>query len=349
MNSSHGGFSVLLLVLAISFGCGAQSEPDPVAGVDGGGPVDGVLDGGPSSPDGGLYEDGGEQDGGNPLADGGLEEDGGAPHDGGINLDGGSAPVQIPFDLDVTGAGSDRVGPVSFVNSVGQMAMGSSLSAFSYEVTQWPEYGYTLYHVLAPEPDDLNVFYLYCGYASQDSFDYVWHESFSLPMDWETASGSCTMDARTVQAQVALPSLAARPSPGELVTGFSVVGAQVSIGEGGGTIVLDGALRNAYPFEAVDCRDCASVPSDGWWELHMVLENAQGGDPCFGIVYLMLDEPGAAYFSYGFCLSSLQWMRDAAFTATWSAPEGKTVSRPVGPRHPVTGRVLRPGPRMLLR
>jgi hypothetical protein len=51
-------------------------------------------------------------------------------------------------------------------------------------------------------------------------------------------------------------------------------------------------------------------------------------------------------FQYGFCLGSLRPLVDATLPASWTSPTGGGGGRlPEGPRHPVEGYVLRPGPR----
>lgn len=255
--------------------------------------------------------------------------------------------VTLPFDLTAEGRGSIRVEAVTVARSAGLVEVDGPLPVIVYERTRWPEFDYVLFHVLAPEADNLNVMYFYCGNRSADSFDYIWHESFDVYLEYEAASGSCTSTDDPVEAEVALHALAARPAPEDLVTGFSVNGADLSIGDGGGSIVLDGVTYGAWPFESVDCTvDCSADPADGWWELHMLLVDEATAERCFGIVYLLVSYPDLADFQYGFCLSSLRPLARATLPATWTAPGGGGGSRlPAGPRHPVDGYVLRPSPR----
>jgi hypothetical protein len=121
----------------------------------------------------------------------------------------------------------------------------------------------------------------------------------------------------------------------------------VTLADGGGSIALDGVSYSAWPFEYVDCTvDCSADPSDGWWELHMLLLDEATGDRCFGIVYLLVSFLETVDFQYGFCLGSLRPLADETLPASWTAAPGGGGGRvPEGPRHPVEGYVLRPGPR----
>ena len=255
--------------------------------------------------------------------------------------------ITRPFNLTAEGRGSIRVENVSVLDNVGPVEIDGAVPVVAYEKTAWPEFGYTLYHVLAPEADDLNVMYFYCGYASTTSFDYIWHESFGVIMDYEAASGSCSSTDAPTTAEVTLNSIEGRPAPSDLVRGFTVSGADVTIGDAGGSIRLDGTDYAAYPFERVDCTtDCSADPADGWWELHMLLLDEASGEPCFGILYLMVSDTGSVLFEYGFCLRGLYDLPQATLTAAWTAPTGGGGSRkPSGPRHPALGYVLRPSPR----
>jgi len=281
------------------------------------------------------------------IEDPGAEDQGAEDQDAEEDVSTIHGTVERPFDLTAEGRGSIRVESVSVIDNAGPVEIDGAVPVLAYQKTAWPEFGYTLYHVLAPEADDLNVMYFYCGYASATSFDYIWHESFGVYMDYEAASGSCSStDAPTV-TEVTLNSLDGRPASSDLVRGFTVSGADVTIGDAGGGIRLGGTDYSAYPFEAVDCTtDCSADPADGWWELHMLLRDEASGEPCFGILYLFVSDTGSAIFEYGFCFRGLYDLPRDTLTAAWSAPSGGGGARkPSGPRHPVYGYVLRPSPR----
>ena len=256
--------------------------------------------------------------------------------------------VQLPFDLTVEGRGESGIGAISFAGSVGLVDVGAELPALAYIMTDWEAYGYTLYHVLAPANRSLNVMYLYCGNISEDSFDYVWHESYDTAMYYERGRGSCASVERFLEADVEIFDLSAMPRPEELVTGFAVTGSQVNITGAGGTLTVNDRTMNAYAFEAVDCTaECTADPADGWWELHMAMEEPASDDHCFGILYLYLNNPTLIQFAYGFCLRSLTPMVDEAMRAGWTAPEGGgggSRQHAAAPRHPETGTILRPDP-----
>jgi hypothetical protein len=258
-----------------------------------------------------------------------------------------SERVTLPFDLSVSGSGSWRVGSVALEHGWGPVQLGEAVPALAYMRTRWEEFNITLYHVLAPETDDLDVLYLYCGLDAPESLDVIWSESYTASMANEDASGSCLEFLTVTTIDVELMDLRSLPSPSELVAGFSVSGPEVGIGDAGGSITLEGRNYAAYPFETVDCTTiCTADPADGWWELHMVLDEAGEADRCFGILYILLAELDRVQFAYGFCLRSLTAIDPAWLAAAWSAPSGGggPGMTPAGPRHPRFGYVLRPRP-----
>lgn len=257
--------------------------------------------------------------------------------------------LHLPFDLEVDGTGTDRIGRISILHAAGSVELpGGAVPVLAYETTSWEEYGYVLFHLVAPDIDDLDIMYLYCGSAAEDSFDYIWHESYDVPMDFESARGTCLFAARPTEAAAALRPLDAVPDTSLLVPGFTVTGPRVEINDGGpGSITLSGLEMTAYPFEEVDCTtDCTADPADGWWELHMVLVDESLGEHCFGILYLLTAVPTMVQFEYGFCIEHLFHLDGEVLNASWTAPAGGGggTASGGGPRHPELGHILRPHP-----
>jgi hypothetical protein len=287
-----------------------------------------------------VCDDGEEGD-----ADGDADAD--ADADADTDADGDEARLQLGFDLTLSGRGSVRVGEADLVHGVGEIDLAGLLPALAYEMQDWTEASYTLYFVLAPESDDLNVLYVYCGYAAEDGLDYFWHESFTATMDYEVGLGTCRGEARDVVVTPGLVSLEGAPAAEDLLQGVSVAGAGVTIEDGGGAITLGGEEMEAWPFELVDCSEvCAVVPEDGWWEVHLLLTRAGVEDPCFGVLYLFVDGRTEVLFAYGICLASLSRIADEELTAAWAMDRStpRRAEPPPGPFDPVLGHVLRPCP-----
>jgi hypothetical protein len=249
--------------------------------------------------------------------------------------------------MDLEGSGGVRVGGLAFVADVGSVEIGTSLPAVAYEMTDWSEWGYTIFHVLAPEADTLNVLYLYC---EASGFTWIWHEDYARAMDYEEAAGSCSHVLRTtVVADPGLRELAARPGAGELVTGFTIDGAEVGYASTGpGTIRMAGRIHDLYPFEVVDCTtECTEDPVDGWWELHSIMVDPEAR-ACFGVLYLMVADTTLVQLGYPVCLDPLEHRDEEYLDADWSVdPTGGGGSVPDGPLPPGLGHRLRPLPPLL--
>ena len=309
----------------------------------------------------GCCVSGGGNDGGLPLEDGGglppedggglpPEDGGGLPPEDGGGLppeDGGPPQAEFWHRIQAQGTGSNRIGTVSIQNSLGSALVGGMHSALSYHVTDWTTFGFSIYHTLAPTADNLHVLYLYCGVYSPGSLDSIYHESYAHEMKSETAYGTCSANYENFSTPFVFADLPPMPTSAQLLTGFTISGAEINVDDLGGSLTLDGASMNVYPFEPVDCtQDCTNDPADGWWEMHVMLQNTITGERCFGIFYLMLKHPNEVSLQYGFCLETFRYV-SASYTATWSTPQIKSGPGswvPMGPRHPELGYILRPRP-----
>jgi len=270
---------------------------------------------------------------------------GGQDPDAGDVLDDGIEGFSNPFTVDIEGSGSIRAGEIVLERGAGHINLGTSaVPSIAYEMTDWSTWGYTLFHVLSPQADTLNVEYLYC---EGDELTWVWHESYALAMDFESSSGSCSYaDRETAVPDPGLAALSARPSASQLVEGFVLDGIQLSYDSTGpGTISLDGRDHDLYPFEVVDCTvDCTTEPADGWWELHSIMATSSGR-LCFGILYLMVADTTTVQLGYPVCLDPLERIDEIFIDADWSVdPTGGGGSAPDGPIPPGLDHVLRPLP-----
>ncbi len=270
--------------------------------------------------------------------------DGPEPDAGDVIEDAGEG-FSNPFTVDIEGSGSIRAGEVVLESGAGHINLGTSpVASIAYEMTDWSTWGYTLFHVISPQLDTLNVEYLYC---EGDAVTWVWHESYALGMDYEAASGSCSFAVReTDVADPGLAVLSARPSASQLVEGFTLDGVQLSYASTGpGTISVDGVDHDLYPFEVVDCTvDCTTEPADGWWELHSIMASPDGR-LCFGVLYLMLADTTTVQLGYPICLEPLERLVDVFIDADWTVePGGGGGSAPRGPVPAGLGHVLRPLP-----
>ena len=142
------------------------------------------------------------------------------------------------------------------------------------------------------------------------------------------ASGTCTVGAATVTEKLPLPAIDL-PFPAA-VKGYSIKGTDISLRtDGTGDVRTLGREWNLYPFNVVDCSECATP---GWFELHSLMWNAAAKRVCFGIFYLDQDEPKSVEFDYPMCLGGGSVAPDETplIPATWSLPTFTAVGSPRG-------------------
>jgi len=253
--------------------------------------------------------------------------------------------MTMNFNAEVTGTGTTRVDSLSFERNIGEINMTSPVSALLYLEQEWAEINTTLYHVIAPTQDNLNIFYLYCG-TDTGHLDFIWHESYTESMDYEMAAGQCNSIAEEIEVPVDLPTPTVMPLPEQLVSGFSVEGPGITVNETGGSIQFPELEMDLYAFEYVDCTQCAATQDGGWWELHSIMYDEDTQSTCFGIIYMMLNDKENVLLGHGFCLDTLAALPPISMEADWNVPDLKAghTSQPVGPRHPIHGYVLHPRP-----
>ncbi|MFZ5478833.1 MAG: hypothetical protein ACOZNI_18820 [Myxococcota bacterium] len=228
--------------------------------------------------------------------------------------------LAVPFTLDASGTGDDRVDSVELLDAAGTIELdGVGHAAVAYQDHDWTDAGYHLYDLVSVAEDGSNlaVTYLYC---SGDDLPYAYTESFTHPMAWETTRGSCDGAVADGIARAELPALLARPEPIE--TGFTFDGELAE-----GRLTLEDTEREWIPFNTVDCAECPGGP---WYELHSLLVGE--GDACFAILYLFPDDPTFVQVEYTLCLPTLE-RPTGVISATWSgSPQGPPA--PMRPRPP---------------
>jgi hypothetical protein len=274
-----------------------------LAGCGGGG---GAHDGSPQRDSHIMADTNAWHDGG---ADTGLPDDGGAPGDDGPLVGPTSGTLAVDFTANVTGNGTTRLGAVAVTANVADYALlGVGYVGVAYQHHVWA--GYTLYDIVSVADDGSNlaVTYLYC---QGTGLPYAYTESFTLAMDYETASGSCSGTETGGTVQVDFPALAAPPTP--MDTGMTISGTDIQLGASGGHLDLAGKTWELLPFNTVDCStDC---PGGSWYEIHSLL--ARAGEACFTILYLHLADPSTVQLTYTLCMPTLD-TSDALYDAAWA-------------------------------
>jgi hypothetical protein len=234
--------------------------------------------------------------------------DGPPPGDGGPLVPATHGSLPVSFEVDVTGAGSARLGQVTVdANAVAYTLRGVPHVGVAYHYHKW--LGYTLHDIvsIATDGSNLAVTYLYC---QGSDLPYAYTESFVDAMDWEPMTGTCAGTVKDWAFETNLPALAVAPTA--IDTGMSITGTDIQLDASGGHLDLAGVTWDLVPFNTVDCSTCPGGP---WYELHVVL--MRPGEACFTILYLYPDDPGQVRLALALCLPSLA-TPDAVYAAAWS-------------------------------
>lgn len=233
---------------------------------------------------------------------------------------GGDDPATVPPPtisvpaVTIEGQGTDRIGALSFDRGVGHCVIdGERVAALAYNRINWDAYDLVLFSVVAPVRDNLHVLYIY---SAADTLHRVWHESYDDTLYTELASGSALHDGTSAERRPALESLAAVPVGLQRFEGVEITGDRLSYRDGAGTIEISDEIWDLHPFEFVDCGECASAPENGWLELHSIVVGPDG-ERGFGIVYLYLNDPDRAVFTYFIRLDPLEHGGHVTFTVSW--------------------------------
>ncbi len=255
-----------------------------------------------------------------------IEDDtGSASGDGQWGPTEGELPLGFLAAADITG--SDRLETLVLTAGAGTFDLGGiAHTGTVYLDHDWPEAGYHLYDLISIATDGSAVGMTYL-YESAGSVPYAYTESYTIPMDWEVASGSLLTTNSDGSAALSLPALRALPPP--LDVGIVVDGVDIQLNAAGGTLTLDGVSRAVHPFGTVDCSGCPGGP---WLEVHSVL--AREDDACFAILYLFPEDPTFVQVEHGLCLPSLKRL-SGAVVAGWSGALREVDARRV--RAPIRG------------
>lgn len=222
---------------------------------------------------------------------------------------------KLNFSFAATGAGSSRVGTITIDENQGQVVLdGKTLPVLSYLQQPWEPY--TLYQTLLVDDDAWYLMWLYCV---GDELRHIYFEGTNgTRLADEPASGSCAAMTESTSIPVALPATTLRIEPNRA---FEIVGERLSLGKDGRGMVQLGSKRyDLFPFEVVDCLDCAD---DGWLELHSVFTPPEGGAAGTMILYFYASKPTEIMGTYGLELPSLKdpvGIRNFAATWTYDPP-----------------------------
>jgi len=227
-------------------------------------------------------------------------------------------PLDLDFNVAITGEGQNRVGSVSILNSRGAVEIrGTSFDVVTYEMQPWDSFGLTLFQTLAVNQEEWYVIWFYC---EDNVLTGIYSEGVhGDAIAYEAATGTCSFGSTPTRVQVQLPAtsmLGPRPERGFSFSG----GTELSLAEGGyGLVQLGSQQLTIMPFERVDC--LATCGDPGWWELHAILYDAANQRACFGIFYMFPDRPNDVVLTYSLTLPDLtDPVGYRTFTANWSAP-----------------------------
>jgi hypothetical protein len=139
------------------------------------------------------------------------------------------------------------------------------------------------------------------GYVFYETTDGLSSVTPMEPGGELAATGTCDIVENAATEAVSLPAVDLAPPP--LVAGFQITGNDLSFdGTKAGKANVQGEAFAVYPFNTVDCTDCATP---GWYELHAVLFDAATKNTCLGIFYLSAGTTSKVELAYDVCLPSV--------------------------------------------
>lgn len=232
--------------------------------------------------------------------------------------------IRIPA-VNISGVGSNRVGSVELQDGAGFCDIdGIPIPAAVYRAQNWDAYGLTVFHVIAPTAGELHVLYVY---SAADTLQTIWHESYTHPLEYESASGVASYDGHLVASTPNLPCLEDVPSEDQLVDGVTITGPMLNWSDGSGTIEIEQKEYGCYPFQLVDCSDCGATATDGWFELHSIFRGPQDQIE-FGILYLFVEDPEHVSLYYRIQLCDLSFPPSRTYESDWSIAGPAVNSKP---------------------
>lgn len=203
------------------------------------------------------------------------------------------------FGATLQGSGTGKVGAIHITANSGTVVVqNQTVQMIATERIEWdtPQGHYTLIQLLGPTPQGFVVTYVYCLGAE---LNYVYAESFTLPMTGYAASGTCTLSAQPTLVQPSLPAMSTLPPPPSPLNTVDLQGPKVDITNGTGTLTLDQSY-DVTMFGYVDCLTCPSADGNGWYEFHSILHDSFPSQVCFGILYFF-PHSQALQLSWSFC------------------------------------------------
>ena len=214
----------------------------------------------------------------------------------------------------ISGVGSGIIQAVEITDGVGYCDIeGERIPAIVYKAGYWDAFGINIFHAIAPTINELHVLYFY---SAADTLRWVWHESYTQPLDYERASGIAIYDEQEISSMPELWCLEKVPEVDQLVSGLTISGSQLNWSSGSGTIEIDNPVYELYPFQLVDCIECGSTANNGWYEVHSVFRGPQNEFE-FGIFYLFVDDHGLVKLQHRIQLCELQLITRAQYDADW--------------------------------
>ncbi len=221
--------------------------------------------------------------------------------------------IYVPL-VTVQGTGSDRLGKIQIIDSVGYCEIGENrVAAAVYKVQNWTEYHLVLVSIIAPTTSDLNVMYLYC---KGDKLRSVWHEDYSRPLKPEKAIGKCRVSKEWGTIKPDLGVIDAIPSPNQRIKNIEISGEGIGYNNRTGYIRIANVDHRLYPFEYVDCADCVRGALKGWHEIHSIIQGPTGGLG-FGVLYLYGNNPKQLSLHYYIHLNPLTLGVSPSFFGSW--------------------------------
>lgn len=269
-------------------------------------------------------------DAGDSTADGGD----GAPSSGDISVPATDGTWPAAQDVTFTGKGAKDLGAIAITHGAGTIQFkGAPAQAFFFDATPVPTgtddagdfSGSRDFQIIAAQDSRFIMAWITCtgtqlGYIYYESTDGDTSSTTAVPGGELPASGTCTVAETPTSVAVSLPAVTL-PSAPPLVSGFTITGQDLSFdGTNPGKANVNGESWTMYPFNTVDCRDCATP---GWYELHSLFYDPNNQNACLGILYLTEGSPAQTELAYFLCLPALSaplTNDQEFFDSAWTSP-----------------------------
>lgn len=269
--------------------------------------------------------------------------DAGEGTDGGGGDGSSSGNISVPAtdgmwpaqqDVTFSGKGAKDLGTIDITHGVGTIQFkGAPAQAFFFDATPVPAgtgdagdfSGSRDFQIIAAQDSRFIMAWITCtgtklGFIYYESTDGDTSSSTAIPGGELAATGTCTVAETPTSVAVSLPEVTLPQAP-SLVSGFTITGKDLSFdGTNPGKANVNGESWTMYPFNTVDCRDCATP---GWYELHSLFYDPANRNACLGILYLMENSPSQTELAYFLCLPQLTAPLpndQQFFDSSWTSP-----------------------------